>query len=371
MPTIAPPGTSGPAGTPSAAPSATSPVSQAGKAVEVHRADQLQVPQQNVDLAKASTPTEHQPQPAQQADVDKLRSTIGSPDTNGDGRGSNGDGRGSNGDGRGSNGDGRDPNGHDPHDPGAPSGNPDDHGWDHHVRQFDRDWVQYDNYYRPIICNPYNDTLQVIYVYQDQSEIVDIPPLASALLDVADYGAYAFTAVVTDAVGAAIDVAVGGFYGGGYDPGPDLAPPPPPPPLVTYDDVPVQVDYPDATYQPFVVNQVVDAGNDPQYGEDKVLLDGATPVWGQWTQTPDGQRQFDVHKTQQFPGLDTPAPGPLPGDYQLALANNSNAAKPPSGPPSGFTTKDVFVIAACSVVATLALSTAIGLGITRRRVRRH
>src|SRR5581483_4045019 len=175
------------------------------------------------------------------------------------------------------------------------------------------------------------------------------------------YGAYSFTALVTDAIGTAINVAVGSFFGGGYYPGPFVAPPPPPPPLLTYDNVPVEVNYPDATYQPFTVQRIVDVGDDPQYGEHKVLLDGATPVWGQWTQTPDGQRQFEVHKTQQFPGMEDPQEGPLPGNYQLRLANDSS--------PRGVTTKDMFVIVADAVVATLALCALAAFGISRRRSR--
>lgn len=82
----------------------------------------------------------------------------------------------------------------------------------------------------------------------------------------------------------------------------------------------------------------------------------AEPVWGQWTQT-DGQRVFHVHKTQQFPGLDAPQPGPLPGNYQLQLASKPSAAMP---------ARDVFVVAASAVVATLG-ACAVGLAVSRRR----
>ncbi len=95
-----------------------------------------------------------------------------------------------------------------------------------------------------------------------------------------------------------------------------------------------------------MVNQVVDASPDPQYGEDKALLDGVTPVWGDWKQTPDGQREFDVHKTQQFPGLDAPAPGPLPGNYQLHLASKASPGMP---------ARDVYIVAVSAVAATLGL----------------
>lgn len=314
----------------------------AGQAVTIHQADRLQAPPQNVDVAKASAPAEYKPTPASSADIDGLRSRLRSPDTDDTGHDRDG------------------------HDPGAPDPrrlDSDQHPWDHQVRQWDRDWVSYDEDWRPVICNPYQDSLQVVYYYQDAPQIVVIPPLASAVLDVADYGAYNFTALVTDALGQAVDVAVGNFFGGGYDPGPDLPPPPPPPAEVTYDDVPVTVDYPDATYQPFVASQVVDVGDDPQYGEHKVLLDGVTPVWGQWSQTPDGQRQFEVHKTQQFPGIDVPQPGPLPGNYQLQLANKQNKASP------GMPVRDVFVVAASAAVATSGLCAAAAFIVARRRRR--
>jgi hypothetical protein len=219
--------------------------------------------------------------------------------------------------------------------------------------------VQYDDYYRPILCNPYHDNIQVIYIYDYQPRIVLIPPLGSVVVDALAYGAYNFTALLLDPLGTATNIAVGSFFGGGYDPGPGFAPPPPPLPLTTYDQVPVTVNYPDATYEPFLARRIVDVGDDPQYGEHKVLLDGVTPVWGQWTQTADGQRSFEVHKTQQFPGLEDPQEGPLPGDYQLRLVNDAR---------HGLPARDVFVVAASSVVATLALCAA-ALGFRRRRRR--
>jgi len=305
----------------------------------------LQAPQQDVELAKASAPVEQRPEPAQTADIDGLRKAIRLSNATADGRGDNS---------------------RDWHDPNAFRGdrdnrdNRDNRDWDQRVRQWDRNWVRYDDYYRPILCNPYHDTLRVVYIYQYQPRIVLIPPLASVVLDTLAYGAYNFTALVLDTFGTAVNVAVGSFLGGGYYPGPDLAAPPPPPPLPTYDDVPVVVNYPQATYEPFTVGQIVDVGDDAQYGEHKVLLDGVTPVWGAWTQTPGGQRQFEVHKTQQLPGIDDPQAGPLPGNYQLRLASN---------PSSGFTTKDVFVIAADAVVGTLALCAAGAFVISRRRSR--
>lgn len=234
-------------------------------------------------------------------------------------------------------------------------------GWDRNVRQWRPDWVQYDEYYRPVLSNPYRDPVRIVYVYQNAPRVVWIPPLQRIVLEVAQYAAYSFTAVVTNAVNQAVNVAVGSFFGGGYFPGVGLPLPPPPPPLVNYSNVPVQVRYPDATYQPFRVNKIVDVGPDPQYGEQKVLLDGVTPAWGQWTQTPSGERSFEVHKTQQFPGLDDPQPGPLPGDYQLTLASDQS--------PSGMNKRDVYLIAvavACGALSIGAVVLAIFMGRRRR-----
>lgn len=298
----------------------------------------MQAPQQDVATAEASVPVEHKPDPASAADVDNLRDKVHSPPT--DANGWNHDGQ-------------------DPHAPGPDNPDYGQHRWDHQVRQWDRNWVRYDEYYRPIICNPYQNQLQILYDYDGAPEIVAIPPLGSAVLDAADYGAYNFTALVLDAAGEAVDAAVGSFFGGGYDPGDGLLPPAPYP-LTSYDDVPIAVDYPDESYDPFIANQLVDAGPDPQYGEDKALLDGVTPVWGDWKQTPDGQREFDVHKTQQFPGLDAPAPGPLPGNYQLHLASKAS---------SGMPARDLYVVAVSAVVATVGLCGAVSWAISRRRRR--
>ncbi|HUL99515.1 MAG TPA: hypothetical protein VLU24_08900 [Mycobacterium sp.] len=284
----------------------------------------LQAPKQDVELARASAPVEQRPDPAPESDVENLRNAIGF--TNDDWN-------------------------------DAPRRDRDNYDWDKKVRQWDRDWVQYDDWYRPILCNPYRHSVKIVYVYLYKPRIVLIPPLASVVLGALEYGAYNFTALLLDPVGTALNIAVGAFFGGGYHPGQYLAPPPPPPPPVTYDQVPVVVNYRHATYKPFLVRRIVDVGDDVRYGERKVLLDGVTPVWGQWSQSPDGQRLFEVHKTQRFPGLEDPQQGPLPGGYQLRLA---------STPPAGFTARDLYVITAGAVIATLAAGWA-GLGISRRR----
>ncbi|MGX9792339.1 hypothetical protein [Mycobacterium sp. MMS18-G62] len=238
---------------------------------------------------------------------------------------------------------------------------------DRPVRQWSPDWVQYDEYYRPVVLNPYRAPVRIIYVYDNAPRIVWIPPLARIVLEVAQFAAYSFTAAVFNAVNTAVDlvetavdVAVGTFFGGGFFPGIGLPLPPPPPPVWRYDNVPVQVRYSTGTYEPFRVRRIVDVGDDNRFGERKVLLDGATPAWGVWTQTPSGERQFEVHRTQQFPGLDDPREAPLPGDYQMRLVSDDSK--------SGLDRRDIFLIVAAAVIAALgfgAIGTSVYLG--RRR----
>jgi hypothetical protein len=178
---------------------------------------------------------------------------------------------------------------------------------------------------------------------------------------VAQFAAYSFTAVVDTAanivnaaVNTALNVAVGTFFGGGFIPAVGLPLPPPPPPVLRYDNVPVLVNYSHARYEPFRVRRIVDVGDDPRFGERKVLLDGATPAWGVWTQTSTGERQFEVHRTQQFPGLDDPQEAPLPGDYQLRLASDEQ--------PAGTTARDIFLYVAAGVTVALGFG-AIGLAL--------
>lgn len=241
--------------------------------------------------------------------------------------------------------------------------------WDNRVRQWSPDWVQYDEFYRPMIVNPYRDPVRIVYEYENRPRVVTIPPLQRMVMYVADLAAYSFTAVVLNTintvVSTAVGVAVGSFFGGGFIPNiANIAnfTPPPPPPLFRYDNVPVQVRYSDAVYEPFRVQRIVDVGDDARYGERRVLLDGVTPAWGVWKQNASGERQFEVHRTQQYPGLDTPREGPLPGDYRMTLASD----EVPSSSGSGQT---VLIIAAvaCAVLSLGAVGAA-GLMGRRRRV---
>ena len=74
---------------------------------------------------------------------------------------------------------------------------------------------------------------------------------------------------------------------------------------------------------------------------------------------------FEVHRTQQFPGLEAPQEGPLPGDYQLKLASDS-------APTGGMSGKDIFLMVSAGVIGTLGFG-AIGLAwfLGRRRKLEH
>jgi hypothetical protein len=321
----------------------SSSVSEAAKVIQTEQPQTLQAPEQDVALAKNAKVVEQQPGPAPKQDVAQLASLIDVPNPVRDREDA----------------------------AFLPNG---DRNWDRNVRQWDPSWVDYDDYYRPVISNPYRDPVKIIYVYQNAPRIVFIPPLARIVLEVAQFAAYSFTAVVLNTVNTAVNlvnavvdtavnVAVGTFFGGGYFPGVGLPLPPPPPPLFRYDNVPVQVRYSDRTYEPFRVQRIVDVGNDSQYGERKVLLDGVTPAWGEWTQTPSGERQFEVHRTQQFPGLDEPREGPLPGDYTLRLASDESS--------TGLTRRDIYLMATAALLAVLSLGAVAWAALLGRRRTQH
>jgi hypothetical protein len=325
--------------------SSSSTVSRAAQVIEQSEPQTLQAPQQDVEIAKTAKVVEVKPAPAPKQDVDALSSDLNL--NLGLGLGGQ-DGLSA-----------------------SASANAEvrlasDRRWDRNIRQWSPDWVEYDEFYRPVILNPFREKVRIVYVYQNAPRIVWIPPLARIVLEVAQFAAYSFTAVVATAanlvnaaVNTAVNVAVGTFFGGGFFPGIGLPLPPPPPPVLRYDNVPVLVRYSDRVYEPFRVRRIVDVGDDVRFGERKVLLDGATPAWGVWTQNSTGERQFEVHRTQQFPGLDAPQEAPLPGDYRMVLASDDS---------SGLTARDIFLYVAAGVIATLGFG-AIGLAfwLGRRR----
>ena len=317
-------------------------ISQAAKVIEPSEPQTLQAPKDDIELARNTKAVEVTPDPAPKQDVDAISSSIG---LDLDAKGPLGVDASAKADAR----------------------LVSDRVRDREIRQWSPDWVQYDEYYRPIILNPYHERVRIVYVYDNSPRIVWIPPLARAVLEVAQFAAYSFTAVVETAanlvnaaVQTAVNVAVGSFFGGGYIPAFGLPLPPPPPPVLRYDNVPVQVRYSNARYEPFRVRRIVDVGDDARFGERKVLLDGATPAWGEWMQTPSGERQFEVHKTQQYPGLDDPQEAPLPGDYDLRLASDETS--------SGLSGRDIFLYVAAGVTVTLGFGAiALALLLGRRR----
>jgi hypothetical protein len=317
-------------------------VTQAAKVIAMSEPQTLQAPKADIELASKADPIVVKADPAPKQDVDSVASSIGLD------LGVKG------------------PLGVDAS-VKADAKLTSDRERERNIRQWSPDWVQYDEYYRPVIMNPYHERVRIVYVYDNEPRIVWIPPLARAILDVAQFAAYSFTAVVDTAanivnaaVATAADVAVGSFFGGGFVPAFGGPLPPPPPPVSSYDNVPVLVNYSNARYEPFRVRRIVDVGDDPQFGEHKVLLDGATPAWGEWTQTSSGERQFEVHKTQPYPGLDNPQEAPLPGDYQLKLASDET--------PAGTSGRDVFLYVAAGVTVALGFGAiALALLIGRRR----
>lgn len=229
--------------------------------------------------------------------------------------------------------------------------------WDGIVRQWNPDWVGYDTYHRPVIFNPFPQVLQIVYRIAGTVRILLIQPLAKVVAEILDPGQQGFTVIGRTGSGDPTYVAQGSVGGGGSDPGAGLPPPPPPPPPAESNNVCVVVNYTQEHYKPFVVRKVVDVGDDPQYGGHKVLLDGVTPAWGDWT-TPsaDCSSQFVVHKTQALPGLEEPREAPLPGGYPMQLADYS--------PPPGFGV--VPVVVALFIAALILGAILVGIALARQ-----
>jgi hypothetical protein len=275
---------------------------------------------ENIEIAQQAKPVLEDPPPAPAAEIDKLRDLVLTPpdaNTGGDpGNGGN-----------------------------APNAQ---FAAERNVLQWQPDWVQYDKYYRPMLTNPFDQPLQIVYMVGGVPRLLLIPPLGRIVTEVRDLGSFNFTAMRLDPFGVPIDTSVGNFFGGGYFPGPGLPPPPPPPPVRTLTDVPVQVKYTDATYRPIVVRKIVDVGPDPtQGGAHKVLLDGVTPAWGEWKQNEQGVPQFEINQTQSFPGMEEPAQGPLPGNYDMQLVSDSS--------PTGMSGKDITMIVAAVMAAAVGI----------------
>ena len=204
-------------------------VTQAAKVIQMSEPQILQAPKADVELARNANPVEVKTNPAAKHDVAELTSSIG-VDLGV-----------------------KDPLGVD----ATASAKVDtrlaidrERVWDRNVRQWSPDWVQYDEYYRPIIL-----TRTAIRCGSSTSTTT---PRGSAGHPAAGAGRPRGGAVrgvqlhrrgrhrsqlVNAAVDTAVNVAVGSFFGGGYVPAIGLPLPPPPPPVLRYDNVPVQVRY--------------------------------------------------------------------------------------------------------------------------------
>jgi hypothetical protein len=213
-------------------------------------------------------------------------------------------------------------------------------GVSRNVLQLPPAWVGQDDNLRPVISNPLPDPLQIVYLEGGVRRILTIQPRTSAVIDLAR-GVYDATVMVINTVGELREVAVASMVSG---PRPD-----------SDTDVRVVVDYSAVRYKPFRVGKITDMGEDPNVGERKVLLDDATPAWGVWTQTSTGERQFEVHKTQQFPGIDPPAEAPLPGDYQLVADSEP------------LSSSDVLLIVLAVLIAAVALGATVARVVRRKQ----
>ena len=221
-------------------------------------------------------------------------------------------------------------------------------------------WISYDTYYRPVFTNPYRTPLSVLYDYGGQTQVLTVPPLQRATLNVPNAGVYNFTAMTRPASGPATNLSVGSFSGGGYQPAPGQAPPQPPAALNTQKNVLVQVKFDRGTSQPFRVKALTDLGADPAVkGSTKVLLDEEIPAWGQWSKTDKGEALFVITQTQTLPGVKPPAQGPLPGyNVKLAAAQRST---------SWIDKNNTVLIGVAVGVAVLALAAAGAMVLTKRR----
>jgi hypothetical protein len=180
-------------------------------------------------------------------------------------------------------------------------------------------WISYDRFYRPVFTNPYRTPLSVVYTSGGQPQVVTVPPLQRAAVNVPSTGVYNFTAMTRPDSGPATNLSAGSFSGGGYEPAPGQAPPQPPASLNTQKNVLVQVKFDRGTSAPFRVKTLTDLGADPAVNNTtKVLLDEEIPAWGRWSKTDKGEALFVINQTQTLPGINPPAQEPLPG-YNVKL----------------------------------------------------
>ena len=183
------------------------------------------------------------------------------------------------------------------------------------------DYIDYDDYHRPMLYNPLNQAMTFRYLYNGGYREAYVPAGGRIVLDVATVGLFPFTAVGDSYL------ASGSFYGGAWippdgwngPPPPDYTPPAPP---KVYQDVSAYVPVDNQTVE---VSQVAAVGYDdsqPAGSQDTFLLDDSTLAWGQ-VNDPSSSAQIRVTKTQPLPGV-----GPTDnGSFLVALAAHQEPAQ--------------------------------------------
>jgi len=191
------------------------------------------------------------------------------------------------------------------------------------------DYIDYDQYRRPVLYNPLKEAMTFRYLYDGAYRLAYLPAGGRIALDAAAVGLVAFTAVSESYL------ASGSFYGGAWIP-PDgwtgLPPPdykPKAPPEV-YQNVSVFIP---AVNQTVEVTQVKVVGRDPGQppgSQDTFLLDDSTLAWGQ-VNDPSSNAQIRVTKTQSLPGVGLTDNGTFLA--MLAAHEQSSPSQPaPSAP---------------------------------------
>lgn len=310
-----------PATAPAAEPDAGGDATQADdQDAPAPEADVAAVPQSDVELAQATAPVDVTPQPATPTQVQELTQALAAYTS---------------------------------------TSSTSSSSWSSTVTQWNSSWVGYDTYYRPVFTNPYRDTLTLVYTYDNVVQVVDVAPLQRGVLAVPTPGVYVFTAVTRAESGQIATVSTGSFSGGGYVPAAGQQPPRKPTEPTTYQNVLVALRYTATASQPFRVKTLTDLGDDPAAGARRVLLDSETPVWGRWSTAPNGERLFEVTKSQQLPGLTAPAQGALPGyDVRMTGAETRSA--------DSWVTPAAIGAATCGVLAVAGVGCALAAGRRRR-----
>jgi hypothetical protein len=182
------------------------------------------------------------------------------------------------------------------------------------------DFIDYDEYHRPVFYNPMSEGMTFRYFYQGDYREAYVEASSSVALNVSVGGVFPFTAVGEDYLTS------GCFNGGAWVP-PDGWTGPPPldytaPQQTLYEDVAV---YLPAYGQTVGVGDVQPVGHDdsqPAGSQDTFMLNGSTLAWGQANQ-PGDNGQITVTKTQTLPGVG-------PTDDGKSLVDLAAAAEPQS-----------------------------------------